>query len=248
RRVVEAANGKQIMFFPARHDHHLVQTGDGYAAHVSGAIGVSTDAQASWWGGRGIGTVPHGLIAAYNGDTVLAAQKYAEYMEPTANLVVLVDWENDCVRTALEVARVLKDRLWGVRLDTSETMVDVSVQKHMGDFDPRGVNPQLCHLVRRALDREGFEHVKIVASGGFNVDKIKRFEREHVPVDAYGVGRAVFPPDRAARAGDLTVPNVTIVVDVLNGFCKQGNLASPRCDAAIPKIREVIEERLKSGD
>ena len=38
-----------------RHDHWLVQTGDGGAAHVAGAIGVSTDAQASWWGGRGIG-------------------------------------------------------------------------------------------------------------------------------------------------------------------------------------------------
>jgi len=74
RRVVEAAQGKQIIFFPARHDHHLVQAGDGYAAHVSGAIGVSTDAQASWWGGKGVGTVPHSLIAAYNGDTVLAAQ------------------------------------------------------------------------------------------------------------------------------------------------------------------------------
>jgi nicotinamidase-related amidase len=44
------------------------------------------------------------------------------------------------------------------------------------------------------------------------------------------------------------VPNVTIVVDVLNGFCKQGNLASPRCDAAIPKIREAIEERRRAGD
>src|ERR1700759_5220260 len=63
--VVEAARGKQIFYFPARHDHWLVQTGDGYSAHVAGAIGVSTDAQASWWGGRGIGTVPHGLIAAY---------------------------------------------------------------------------------------------------------------------------------------------------------------------------------------
>ena len=124
RRVVEAAQGKQIIFFPARHDHHLVQTGDGYAAHVSGAIGVSTDAQASWWGGKGVGTVPHSLIAAYNGDTVLAAQKYAEYIDPSANLVVLVDWENDCVRTSLEVARALGARLWGVRLDTSETMVD----------------------------------------------------------------------------------------------------------------------------
>ena len=78
RRVVEAARGKPILFFPARHDHHRVQTGDGYAAHVAGAIGVSTDAQASWWGGRGIGTVPHALIAAYGGNTVLAATKFAE--------------------------------------------------------------------------------------------------------------------------------------------------------------------------
>ena len=53
--MVEAARGKQIFYFPARHDHWLVQTGDGWSAHVAGAIGVSTDAQASWWGGRGIG-------------------------------------------------------------------------------------------------------------------------------------------------------------------------------------------------
>ena len=192
RRVVNAAKGKQIIFFPARHDHHLVQTGDGYAAYVSGAIGVSTDAQAAWWGGKGVGTVPHSLIAAYDGNTVLAAQKYAEYVDPSVNLVVLVDFENDCVRTSLEVARALKGRLWGVRLDTSETMVDVSIQKLMGDFDPRGVNPELCRLVRRALDREGFEQVKLVVSGGFNIDKIERFEREQVPVDAYGVGSAFF--------------------------------------------------------
>ena len=78
REVVEAARGKPILYFPARHDHWLVQTGDGWAAHVAGAIGVSTDAQASWWGGRGVGTVPHGLIAAYGGDTVLAARKFAD--------------------------------------------------------------------------------------------------------------------------------------------------------------------------
>ena len=192
RRVVVAANGKQIIFFPARHDHHLVQTGDGYAAHVSGAIGVSTDAQASWWGGKGVGTVPHALIAAYSGDTVQAARKYAEYVDPSVNLVVLVDFENDCVRTSLEVARALGGRLWGVRLDTSETMVDKSILQVMGDFDPRGVNAQLCWLVRKALDREGFEQVKIVVSGGFNVEKIERFERDQVPVDAYGVGSAFF--------------------------------------------------------
>ena len=66
--MVAAANGKTILYFPARHDHWMMQTGDGWAAHVAGAIGVSTDAQASWWGGRGVGTVPHGLIAAYGGE------------------------------------------------------------------------------------------------------------------------------------------------------------------------------------
>ena len=92
RRVVEAARGKPILFFPARHDHWLVQTGDGWAAHVAGAIGVSTDAQASWWGGRGVGTVPHGLIAAYGGDTVTAARKFADRFAHEMNVTVLVDF------------------------------------------------------------------------------------------------------------------------------------------------------------
>ena len=119
KEVVEAANEKPILYFPARHDHWLVQTGDGWAAHVAGAIGVSTDAQASWWGGRGVGTVPHGLIAAYEGDTAAAAQGFADRFADQMNVVVLVDFENDSVRTALEVADALGDDLWGVRLDTS---------------------------------------------------------------------------------------------------------------------------------
>src|SRR5690349_10956855 len=127
RDVVEAARGKPILFFPARHDHWLVQTGDGWAAHIAGAIGVSTDAQASWWGGRGVGTVPHGLIAAYGGDTALAARKFADRFGRDMNVTVLVDFQNDSVRTALEVAQALGPDLWGVRLDTSDKLADVSL-------------------------------------------------------------------------------------------------------------------------
>jgi nicotinate phosphoribosyltransferase len=192
RRVVDAAKPKQVMFFPARHDHWLVQTGDGYAAHIAGAIGVSTDAQASWWGSEGIGTVPHALIAAYGGDTVLASRKFAEHMDPAIRLMTLVDWENDCVETSLQVARALGRRLYGVRIDTSETLVDKSVIPQMGTFRPTGVNPQLVWNVRRALDGEGFKHVRIVVSGGFTVEKIRQFEEEQVPVDAYGVGSSLF--------------------------------------------------------
>jgi nicotinate phosphoribosyltransferase len=194
--VLQAANGKPIIFMPARHDHHRIQTGDGYAAYVAGQIvgaeiGVTTDEQASWWGGRGIGTVPHALIAAYGGDTVLAAQKFAEWASPDMNVTVLVDFENDSVHTALAVADALGDRLWGVRLDTSESLVDRSLWGEMGDFKPTGVNERLVWKVRDALDERGYEHVRIVASGGFTVAKIAEFEEQGVPVDAYGIGSSL---------------------------------------------------------
>jgi nicotinate phosphoribosyltransferase len=194
--VLRAANGKPVIFMPARHDHHRVQTGDGYAAYVAGQIvgtpiGVTTEEQASWWGGSGIGTVPHALIAAYGGDTVAAAKHFADWAADDMNVTVLVDFENDSVRTALDVARALGPRLWGVRLDTSETLVDRSLWEEMGDFKPAGVNPRLVLKVREALDREGFDTVRIVVSGGFTVEKIVEFEEDDVPVDAYGVGSSL---------------------------------------------------------
>ncbi len=194
--VLRAANGKPIIFMPARHDHHRVQAGDGYAAYLAGQItgseiGVTSDEQASWWGGRGIGTVPHSLIAAYGGDTVLAARKFAEWAPEDMSVTVLVDFENDSVQTALAVAEALGERLWGIRLDTSETLVDKSLWADMGDFKPTGVNERLVLKVRDALDAAGFGHVRIVASGGFTIDKIRAFERRGVPVDAYGVGSSL---------------------------------------------------------
>ncbi|MBA2514151.1 MAG: quinolinate phosphoribosyl transferase [Solirubrobacterales bacterium] len=191
REVVHAARGKPILYFPARHDHWLVQTGDGWAAHVAGAIGVSTDAQASWWGGRGVGTVPHALIAAYGGDTVAAARAFARRFAATMRITVLVDYENDSVRTALDVADALGQDLWGVRLDTSDKLADRGLVERMGDGAPHGVAPELVRLVREGLDRAGHRHVRLVASGGFTAERIREFEAAGVPVDAYGVGSAL---------------------------------------------------------
>jgi nicotinate phosphoribosyltransferase len=191
REVVQAAGDKAILYFPARHDHWLVQTGDGWAAHVAGAIGVSTDAQASWWGGVGVGTVPHGLIAAFGGDTVAAARTFADRFSDEMNVTVLVDFENDSVRTSLEVADVLGDKLWGVRLDTSEMLVDRALWHDMGEFKPTGVTPELVDRVRSALDAAGHERVRIVVSGGFDAEKIRQFEELGAPVDAYGVGSSL---------------------------------------------------------
>jgi nicotinate phosphoribosyltransferase len=207
RAIVDAAGGKEVLFFPARFDHHLVQTGDGYAAYISGALGVSTDANAEWWGSRGMGTVPHALIAAYGGDTVRATEKFAQWIDSSVNVIALVDFDNDCVGTSLATARALGDRLWAVRLDTSGTLVDKSVIPQMGTFKPTGVNAQLVHNVRSALDAEGFRHVKIVVSGGFDADRIRTFENDRVPADAYAVGSAFF---KDAGSFDFTADIVAI--------------------------------------
>jgi nicotinate phosphoribosyltransferase len=185
--VVEAAQGKPILFFPARHDHWLVQTGDGWAAHVGGSIGVSTDAQASW-----VGTVPHGLIAAYGGDTVAAARAFCRRYSGEMNVTVLVDFDNDCVGTSLAVAEALGATLWAVRLDTSERLADVAMVRRFGEERaPRGVAPELVREVRSALDGAGHAHVRIVVSGGFDAERIRTFEADGVPVDAYGVGSSL---------------------------------------------------------
>ena len=189
--VVRAARGKPILFFPARHDHWLVQTGDGWAAHVAGAIGVSTDAQASWWGGRGVGTVPHGLIAAYGGDTVGAATAFAERYHDAHER---------------HGARRLRERLGrhrargrrGARRPALGRAPGHQREPHRrragGRAAPRPAprgHADARPAGARALDDAGHRHVRIVVSGGFDAAKIERFEAESTPVDAYGVGSSL---------------------------------------------------------
>jgi len=222
-RCFKAANGKPILFFPGRFDSHLIQAKDGYSYMVGRKAagfdvgGVSTDAQGEWWGSEGMGTIPHGLIAAYKGDTVKATLKFAEIIPATIKRVTLVDWENDCVATTVEVAIAMKQKfeetgynarykLYGVRLDTSESMVDRSIvadmekNEYVGDFKPTGVNAKLVRNVRAKLNKMGeifnagkyFSDIRIFVSGGFNAKKISTFEKDKVPVDAYGVGSSLF--------------------------------------------------------
>jgi nicotinate phosphoribosyltransferase len=198
RRVVEAADGKPVLFFADRFDHWSTQGGDGYAARAGGATSVASDAMAAWWGERGMGTMPHALIAFFDGDTVAATAAFQERF-PTTDLIALVDFTNDCASTALACAERFGDALWGVRVDTSQTMVDRCFggdsphpsPRPMGDFVPTGVNPALVEHVRRVLDDAGHAHVRIIVSGGFDPGRIRAFESAGVPVDAYAVGSSL---------------------------------------------------------
>ncbi|HYH83815.1 MAG TPA: hypothetical protein VEX86_28745 [Longimicrobium sp.] len=227
RIVVDAAKGKPVIFMAPRHDDWRVQTPDGYAAVVGGAQSVSSDAAGAWWGTRGVGTMPHAMIAAFEGDTVAATLAFARYLreqEPGVAIMSLVDYENDSVRTSLEVARAMRAEfgdnvLTAVRVDTSERLIDASLigdPEVWGRARLTGVNPYLVRKMRRALDAEGFGYVGIVVSGGFTPSKIARFEAEGVPVVAYGVGSSLLGHSDA-NSGLLNDFDFTADLVKLNG-------------------------------
>ena len=234
-----AAKGKPVLFFPARFDLHEVQAADGYAYNVAVQrfnhdyqlrVGpyISTDAQGDWWGGAGGGTVAHASIACFFGDTAETMMAFASVCSPEIPRIALVDFNNDSVRDSMHVMHRMFSRyrelvdsgeedeakrynLFGVRLDTSAAIRDVSVPPLGKPELDLGVNPRLVFIVRNAVDsawenwdlpeswtdraRNWCSGVKIVVSGGFNSEKIMNFEKLNVPVDIYAVGSSLFVND-----------------------------------------------------
>lgn len=228
RRVMDAANGKPVIFMGARHDDWRVQTPDGYAARVGGAGSVSSDAGGAWWGASGVGTMPHAMIAAFGGDVVaatLAFTRYCHAQEPDVKVVSLVDYHNDVVRDALSVARAMHatfgpGSLAAVRVDTSERLVDTSLAADAaarGRDGLTGVNPELVRRLRAALDHAGFPDVGIIVSGGFTPAKIRHFERERIPVTGYGVGSSLLGHNDGEHDGLLNSFDFTADVVMVDG-------------------------------
>lgn len=189
--LVEAARPKPVLMLTAAVDHFLEYPGDAVAAQVGGAIGLAHAVPPLGRGHPRLATVPQTLVAAYDGDTVRASRAFVERAESGLDVLVPVDYENDAVRTALDVARALDGRLWGVLLATSEYLVDRSILPVMGAYVPTGVNPRLVWNVRDALDAEGLGDIRIAMGGGVTRERIRHFEEEGVPVDAYGVDGAL---------------------------------------------------------
>ncbi len=212
KKVVNAAKGKPILFFSARFDHYWVQATDGYAGLKAGAFGVSTDANADYWGVESLGTIPHALIASLKGDTVIAAEAFDEHIDSGVNRIVLVDWDNDCIGTSKKVisksyenytgmeftegvtdpSPVIgegRNKIWAVRFDTSGSLRDKAVIPQ--DASSLGVCPELVWRAREEFDKIGANDLKIVVSGGFNAERIELFEKLEVPVDLYGVGSSL---------------------------------------------------------
>lgn len=188
----KAAKNKEVIFMGDRADHYINQKIDGHAVAVGGAKLVSTLAQKQASNlpddEQVFGSMPHILIQGFNGDVVAATKAYNKIF-PNSKLIALVDYNNDVIRDSLKVWEALKDKVWGVRIDTSKNMVD-----HMfdGEEPQYGVNPEQVFRLRKALDQAGAQKYKIVVSSGFDAKKIELFESLNVPVDYYGVGQSIF--------------------------------------------------------
>lgn len=178
-----------------------------------GFIGNANDATAHYFGNqRGMGTMPHALIG-YAGSTVRAAEMFRETF-PEDKLIVLVDYFGREVSDSLEVCRRFPDlaregRL-GVRLDTHggryvegldvaqsyavlERHKPDAVRQYRTEAELRwligtGVSAAAIFHLRDALDRGGFEKVRIVASSGFNPPKCKVMASVEAPIDVIGTG------------------------------------------------------------
>jgi len=174
-------------------DYYTNQQVDGYSSFVGGIKLLVSPASFEYLQIEYnlSGTMPHALIAAFDGDIIEATKAYKE-MFPNNNLVALVDYNNDCINDSLAVAKEFGNSLFAVRLDTSQSLVDESLKDLVEkDNELHGVNPTLVKLLRQKLDLEGFGHVKIIVSSGFDEKKIKYFEDLKTPVDIYGVGEAI---------------------------------------------------------
>ena len=180
KEVLDAAGDTPVFSMADRQDDYLTQVGDGYATYVAGINRVSTDAQGKWWGGKGMGTMPHALIQLCEGDICKAADCYLKSF-PEEQVTALIDYHNNVVRDTLIIAKHLGHKLRGVRVDTSKALID------------------------HYFDDNGYNYVGITVSSSFNAEKIREWKKLGVPVTMYGVGTSFVNNMTCGFTGDLVM-------------------------------------------
>lgn len=206
RQIVSLVGSRPVMYFGARHWTYKEDFEIAKAAFAGGITDASTDGGSSAIGKRGVGTIPHSLECIYawkygKDNTVLETTRaFDRIIEPSIPRIALVDFNNREVDDSVSVARVLQERLYGVRVDTpgENTMQGlVRFENHRGDknWEGEGVTIGGVYSLRKALDEAGFEHVKIILTSGFaNPEKVRAFvnAEEELGIrlfDSLGVGQ-----------------------------------------------------------
>jgi nicotinate phosphoribosyltransferase len=172
-RCKRAAGARQVISFGARRMHPALAPMIERNAFIGGCDGVAVTKSAELIDADPTGTIPHSLVLLF-GDTVRALAAFNEVVDPKVRRVALIDTLQDEKFEAIRVAEALGKDLYAVRLDTPSS--------RRGDFF------QILSEVRWELDIRGFEHVKILASGGIDEYEILKLNSL---VDGYGVGTSI---------------------------------------------------------
>jgi nicotinate phosphoribosyltransferase len=182
-RIKLAAENKPVFSFGTRRVHPAIAPAVEYASYIGGVDGVSNVSGARKIGIKAIGTMPHALILVMS-DPIEAFIAFDKFVDPSVPRIALVDTYGYPLKETVEAAKVLKDKLYGVRIDTKDFI-------------------HIIDIIRWELKRLGYDNVKITLSGGldeFTVNKYKDL------IDSFGVGTRL----ASARVFDFALKIVEV--------------------------------------
>ena len=164
-RVVRAAGTAGVMEFGSRRTHPEAAVDAAWAACAAGFVATSNVEAGLRFGLRVMGTAAHMWTMAHASEEAA----FEGYVAVFPNASILLIDTYDTIRGAERAARIAREKLQGVRLDSGDLLA-------------------LSRGVRKVLDEHGNTSAKIVASGDLNEYKIAALRREGAPIDLYGVG------------------------------------------------------------
>ncbi|WP_119067626.1 nicotinate phosphoribosyltransferase [Rubrobacter indicoceani] len=168
-----AAGEKPVISFGARRMHPAIAPMIERSSYIGGCDRVAVALATERFGIPSTGTIPHTLILLI-GSTEEATRAFDATMPPEVPRTILIDTFDDEKFGALIACTAIPDSIESIRLDTPGNR--------------RGNFLDLMREVRWELDRKGFSHVRMFASGGIDVEYIQHLD----PVcDAFGVGGAI---------------------------------------------------------
>ncbi len=218
-RIKHLAGEKTVLSFGARRMHPVLSTIIDRNAFIGGIDAVSVLRSAEYLGESPVGTMPHALILVL-GDTVAALRAFDDAVDPAVPRVCLVDTLQDEKFEAVRAAEALGKKLAAVRLDTPASR--------------RGNFRRLIQEVRWELDLRGFDHVRILASGGLGEEDI----RDLLDVaDGFGVGTCI-----------SNAPTIDFALDIVEvegvPFAKRGKHSGGKQVVSCPSCssRKVVPE------
>lgn len=190
RKLTKITN-KPIIYMGDRQNFYINQKYDAFCAYNAGVKIFTTKKEVELFKDKSdykiVGTMPHGLINVYNNNLVKLSSDFLD-VYPNESLICLVDFSNDVVTESLKVAKVFKEKLFAVRVDTSPVLKDKSFSKKDNDKLFYGSNVKLIKLLRKTLNENGFDYVKIIVSSNVDEKRIKSFIKNNCQPDYYGVG------------------------------------------------------------